>query len=97
MKVETMAAKEINNMETAIPINKIKSIKLDKNKKYVIQVLVESALVKEPIIKKARAILIQETDRFFAFKIKTKSGAYKTEIINKFDYLKKPSLIEVVA
>lgn len=97
MKVETKTAKEINNLETAIPIDKIKSIKLDKNKKYVIQVRVESPLVKEPIIKKTKAILMQETDSFFAFKIKTKSGTYKTEIINKFDYLKKPNLIEVVA
>ncbi len=97
MKVKTKTVTEINNIATAISIDRIKSIKLDKNKKYIIQVPVESPLVKEPIMKKARAILIQETDKFFAFKIKTKSGSYKTEIINKFDYLKKPSLIEVVA
>ena len=97
MKVGTKTVTEINNIVSAIPIDKIKSLKLDKNLKYVIQVPVESPLVKEPIMKKVSAILIQETDKFFAFKIKTKSGTYKTEIINKFDYFKKPSLIEVVA
>ena len=97
MKVVTKAEKDKNNIATAISIDRIKSIKLYKKKKYIIQIPVENALFKEPTIKKVKAILIQETDRFFAFKIKTKSNTYKTEIINKFDYLKSPWLIEEVA
>lgn len=96
MKVKTKEDIAIINSRTAIPIEKIKSIHLDKSKRYNIHVPVDNPFVKNPIIKKVKAILILETDWFFSFRIKTKAGEYRIETISKFDYLKMPSLIEVI-
>ena len=97
MKVQTKTLTEQTNIRTAISICKMKSIKLDENKKYRIKVAVnESALASLPTLKKVNAKLVQQTDLNFVFEISTKSGDKRIEIISKFDYIKNPSLIEVI-
>ena len=87
---------EQNNIETAISIDRIKNFKLDENKRYNIKIPIESAIAVVPTIKRINAKLVQQTDRFFTFKVKTKSGESKIETISKFDCLKDKSLINVI-
>lgn len=97
MKVQTRTTTEQHNIKTAVCINKIRDLKLDENKQYRIKIAVNvNAAEVTPILKKVKAKLEQQTKWFFAFSIITKSGDKRIEIISKFDYIRNPSLIEVM-
>ncbi len=97
MKVQTRTITEQHNIKTAVCINKIRDLKLDENKQYRIKIAVnKNAAEVAPIIKKVRATLEQQTNWFFAFSIITKSGDKRIEIISKFEYIRNPSMIEVI-
>ncbi len=97
MKVQTKTSTEENNIISAVAIERFRKIRLDENKNYRIKTAInESAIGVVPVIKKVKAKLEQQTDWFFAFSIKTKSGDSRIEIISKYDYLRNPSLIEVL-
>lgn len=85
--------KEIN---ANMLVGNVKKIRLDENKKYKIKVLAANSLFRKPVLKKVRAKLVQQTDFVFAFRINTKSGFSRIEVINKVDYLNNKSLIEVI-
>lgn len=96
MKVQTKTSTELNNIVSAVAIERFRKIRLDESKNYRIKMSInESAVAVVPTVKKVKARLIQQTDWLFAFCIKTKSSDSRIEIISKFDYLKNPSLIEV--
>ncbi len=96
MKVQTKTSTEVNNLISAVAIERLRRIRLDENKNYRIKMAInESAIAVVPTVKKVKAKLEQQTNWFFAFSIKTKSGDCRIEIISKFDYLRNPSLIEV--
>lgn len=97
MKVQTKTSTEVNNIISAVAIERFKKIRLDENKTYRVKIAInESAIGVVPTVKKVKAKLEQQTNWFFAFSVKTKSGDCRIEIISKFDYLKNPSLIEVL-
>lgn len=97
MKVQTRTITEQYNMNTAISINKVKNLRLNENSKYRIKIAVnENAAEITPTLKKVRATLKQQTNWFFAFSVITKSGVNRIEIIPKIDYIKNPSIIEVI-
>lgn len=97
MKVQTRTISEQHNIKTAVCINKIINLKLDENKQYIIKIAVnENAAEVTPVLKKVKAKLEQKTKWFFAFSIITKSGDKRIEIISKFEYIRNPSMIEVI-
>ncbi len=97
MKVQTKTSTEENNIISAVAIEKFRKIRLDESKNYRIKIAInESAVAVVPTVKKVKAKLMQQTDWLFAFCIKTKAGDSRIEIISKFDYLRNPSLIEVL-